>query len=177
MSPHSRHTVSDLSDALQHVVYEMWKYQQSVVDYSKILEVGGDAAIEFRVLHHRVLLEFFYGPAKHRDNIVAWEFIDNWQSTHNRAGVVWLEDYMNRCHTLLAHVSTTRTELQKRGLKAWDRDWLVVEPHLDLTISDFLGGLSSDYRKICQDWVNRWINGNHQGMHALKEVGRMIEVH
>ncbi len=165
MPIYAKHDPSDLNDALEHVVYEMWKYRQSVADYQKI---GGDAAIEFRVLHHRVLLEFFYGPAKHRDNIVAWEYIDDWQSGHDGASLPWLDGYMTRCHTMLAHISTTRTEMKKRGLKDWRNEWKVVEPHLDQIISDFLGRLSNDHKKICLRWLNEWMNGDYPAKHALK---------
>src|ERR1700704_395526 len=119
MAKHKQHSTAVLSDALEHVVYEIWKYKESVADFSQIRVVGGDAALEFRILHHRVLLEFFYGPAKHADNIVAWEYISTWRSSHNRANVPWLDEYVKRCHTMLAHISTTRDEITKHGLKNW----------------------------------------------------------
>jgi hypothetical protein len=176
MPDHRKHDPPDLDDALEHVVYEMWKYRQSVADYQQILHAGGDAAIEFRVLHHRVLLEFFHGPAKHRDNIVAWEYIDDWQQTHEGASLPWLDDYMTRCHTMLAHISKTRTEMEKRGLKAWDKEWQTVEPHLDQTISAFLGRLSKGHRKTCLRWINQWSNGNHPGKNALKGLAAAIKL-
>ena len=108
MTKDTRHSPTELSDALEHIMYEIWKYKQSVAEYDQILKAGGDAAIEFRVLHHRVLLEFFYGPLKHEENIVAWEYISSWQSTHDRAAVPWLDQYVIRCHTMLAHISTNR---------------------------------------------------------------------
>lgn len=176
MPNHIKHAPSDLNDALEHVVYEMWKHRQSVADYQKILHAGGDAALEFRVLHHRVLLEFFYGPAKHRDNIVAWEFIDNWQSDHDRAALPWLDGYMTRCHTMLAHISTTRTLMKKRGLKDWGDEWKVVDLHLDQIISEFLGGLSKDHKRICLQWVNEWLNGNHPGKDALNDLATTMKL-
>src|SRR5947207_3093968 len=105
---HKSHTPADLSDALEHVIYEIWKYKQAVADYNRIQQVGGDAALEFRVLHHRVLLEFFHGPAKHKQNIVASEYVADWDSSHARSRLSWLDAYMNRCHTMLAHISTHR---------------------------------------------------------------------
>src|SRR5437763_6207963 len=92
MAKHSKHPAPELIDALEHVIYEIWKYKQSVVYYQSIVQVGGDAAIEFRVLHHRVLLEFFYVPSKHQDNIVAWEYIEDWQMNHNPARLAWLTE-------------------------------------------------------------------------------------
>jgi hypothetical protein len=154
MARHEHHSATELSDALEHVMYEIWKYKQSAADYNQIVQVGGDAAIEFRVLHHRVLLEFFYGPPKHRDNIVAWEYISTWQSTHDRADVSWLDPYVNRCHTMLAHISTSRADIAKRGLKAWGQEWQRVETHLDQTISDFLSGLSDDHKTVCLQWID-----------------------
>lgn len=159
MAKHKEHSAAVLSDALEHVVYEIWKYKQSVADYSQIRVVGGDAALEFRILHHRVLLEFFYGPAKHADNIVACEYISTWQSSHNRTNVPWLDEYVKRCHTMLAHISATRVEITKHGLKNWGLEWQKVEPHLDQVITDFFGGLSDDYKKICLQWINCWLRG------------------
>ncbi len=175
MSSHRRHDEQELVDALEHVVYEMWKYKQSVAYYSEIAGVGGDAAIEFRVLHHRVLLEFFYGPPKHRDNIVAWEYVDDWQQTHDRGKLPWLDDYVKRCHTMLAHISTTRAEIAKRGLKDWGKKWQIIEPHLDRTISDFFLGLSMDHKSTCQQWMNRWLGGNHPGANVLKDLVAIIQ--
>ncbi len=170
MSKHakpSKHSASDLHDALEHVVYEIWKYRQSVKYYHQILQAGGDAAIEFRVLHHRVLLEFFYGPHKHKDNIVAWEYIDDWRQTHDRTKLRWLDDYTTRCHTMLAHISTTRSKMAKSGLKSWGKDWSIVEAHLDQTISDFLGRLSKEHKKTCSQWIGAWLKGPHQGNDVL----------
>ena len=176
MANHTKHDPPELNDALEHVVYEMWKYRQSVADYQKILHAGGDAAIEFRVLHHRVLLEFFYGPTRHRDNIVAWEFIDGWQSNHDGAALSWLDGYRTRYLTMLAHFSSTRTDMKKRGLKDWRDEWKVVELHLDQVNSDFLGGLSKDHKRICLKWVNEWLNGNHPGKDALKGLAVAIKL-
>ena len=174
MARHKKHNSPDLVDALEHVVYEIWKHRQSVAYYPQILRVGGDAAIEFRVLHHRVLLEFFYGPAKHQDNIVAWEYIDDWQETHDGTKLLWLDDYMMRCHTLLAHISTTRTEMAKQGIRGWASEWQTVDPHLDQTTSDFLGGLSPDHKKICRQWITKWLNGNHTGNDVLVGLDTVI---
>ena len=164
MPEHRRHTPQELADSLEHVVYEIWKYRQSVADYDRIFKAGGDAAIEFRVLHHRVLLEFFHEPRKHKDNIAAGDFIDDWSRTHDGATLPWLKPYMNRCHTMLAHISTTRSDMAKRGLKRWGGDWKVVEPHLDSVIAEFLKGLSEEHRMICRAWVSKWMN------EALKDV-------
>jgi hypothetical protein len=84
MANHHKHHPTDLADALEHVVFEIWKYRQAVAYYPQISHAGGDAALGFRVLHHRVLLEFFYGAPKHQDNILAWEYVDDWQQTHDR---------------------------------------------------------------------------------------------
>lgn len=173
---HRKHPPADLTDAIEHVVYEIWKYKQSVANYDELLRVGGDAAVEFRVLHHRVLLELFYGPAKHQDNIVALEFIDDWQSAHHRSRPPWLDEYMTRCHTMLAHISTTRTEMKKRGLKAWGREWQVVEPHLDQTIIEFLGGISVDHKRTCLSWIRCWLKGNHPGNAVLRGLVSLIKI-
>ncbi len=122
MKRHERHNSEDLADGLEHVVYEMWKYKQSVAYYERIMSIAGDAAIEFRVLHHRVLLEFFYGVPKHPDNIFAWEYVASWREKHDPLKLDWLAEYRTRCHTLLAHISTTRSDLSTRGLKRWDKD-------------------------------------------------------
>lgn len=166
MSKQAKHNAADLNDALEHVVYEIWKYRQSVTHYQQILQAGGDAAIEFRVLHHRVLLEFFYCPHKHKDNIVAWEYVRDWQQTHDRANVPWLDDYMTRCHTMLAHISTRRCQIKKSGFKSWT-NWNIVEAHLDQTIPDFLGALSKEHKKTCSQWIEMWLKGNHQGNDVL----------
>jgi predicted nuclease of predicted toxin-antitoxin system len=94
LTKHNQHDPRDLADALEHVMYKMWKYKQSVADYQQITVAGGDAAIEFRVLHHRVLLEFFFGPAKHPDNIVAWEYIPDWEREHSRGNLKWFKEYI-----------------------------------------------------------------------------------
>jgi len=174
MASHETHDPSDLHDALEHVVYEMWKYKQSVAYYGEISRVGGDAAIEFRVLHHRILLEFFYGPAKHPDNIVAWEYVADWQRTHDRRNLRWLHQYMTRCHTMLAHISKTRTEMAKRGLKDWGKEWEIVEPHLNQTIADFLGGLPKGYKETCLCWINRWVTGSHPGNSVLNDLAALV---
>jgi hypothetical protein len=156
MQNHKKHDEADLIDALEHVVYEIWKYKQSIAHYGQIQTVGGDAAIEFRVLHHRVLLEFFYGPPKHADNIVAWEYVADWQQTHPRGSVWWLDNYMKRCHTMLAHISKTRSEIAKLGLKSWN-DWRTVEVHLDQTITAFLAALAKDHQDVCFRWIDKWL--------------------
>jgi hypothetical protein len=174
MAKHRTHNPGDLDDALEHVVYEMWKYKQSIWCYGPILQAGGDAAIEFRVLHHRVLLEFFYGPAKHEDNIVAWEYIGNWQQTHPSAALSWLGNYMTRCHTLLAHVSKTRTDMAKAGLKNWGKEWPAVEAHLDQLISEFIYGLSNDHKVICRGWTSKWSAGPFACNDSLKDLVAML---
>jgi hypothetical protein len=174
MAKHKKHHPTVLVDALEHVVYEIWKHRQSIVYYPQILRAGGDAALEFRVLHHRVLLEFFYGPAKHADNIVAWEYIDDWKQTHDPNALPWLDEYMTRCHTLLAHISTTRSELAKRGLRDWTNDWQVADSHLNQTIRDFLGGLSQDHKTICHQWIRKWLKNNHRGNDVLAGLETII---
>ena len=168
------HDPSDLVDALEHVVYEIWKYKQSVAHYFEICAAGGDAAIEFRVLHHRILLEFFYEPPKHKDNIGACEYIEDWKCTHNRANLKWFKDYMTRCHTMLAHVSRARSEIAKRGQKAWDKEWQIVEPHLDETVRDFLGRLSAEHKQTCLEWIRRWSGGNYPGSDVLPTLIALI---
>jgi hypothetical protein len=158
-----------LSDALEHVIYEISKYRQSVADYSQIYQVGGDAAIEFRVLHHRVLLEFFYGSRNlHPDNIVAWEYVSTWQVAHDRAKILWLDAYMDRCHTMLAHISTSRSEIARGGLKAWGQEWQTVERHLDQTIPEFLGGLSVDHKTICLQRIDQMLSSRWDLAPALR---------
>jgi hypothetical protein len=175
MKKHRKHSASDLDDALEHVIYEMWKYRQSIAHYGPISKAGGDAALEFRVLHHRILLEFFYGsPMKHPDNIFAWEYVDGWERMHLRAGVPWLDSYMTRCHTMLAHISTKRTEWAKRGLKNWGSEWPRVEPHLNQIISDFLNSISSNHKAICSRWMSQWLAGPHVGNDVLETLIREV---
>jgi hypothetical protein len=157
-------------------MYEIWKYRQSAADYYQILQVGGDAAIEFRVLHHRVLLEFFYGPPKHPNNIVAWEYIGTWQSTHDRAKIPWLDAYTHRCHTMLAHISTSWAEIAKQGMKDWRQEWQTVEPHLDQTISDFFGGISLDHKRICLYWVDLWLSVSRPWSNVLLELAPALRL-
>ncbi len=167
MPAHTQHSQSDLNDALEHVAYELWKYKQSVMYYRQIM---GDAALDFRVLHHRVLLEFFYGPPKHINNIVAWEYVYDWQNTHPRGNILWLDQYMTRCHTMLAHISTERSRLSRSGLKAWDRDWDEVEPHLDKIIAHFLHGLPPDSKIVCHRWFHQFLTGPHVGKDVLHDL-------
>jgi hypothetical protein len=174
MARHTKHVPSDLDDALEHVVYEMWKYKQSVAHYSEIYAAGSDAAIEFRVLHHRVLLEFFYHSDGHPDNILAWEYVHDWRQTHNPASLPWLAGYLDRCHTMLAHTSKTRTEMENRGLKVWGQEWETVEPHLDQTISEFLGALSADHKATCRKWINRWLNGPYPFNEVLTKLAPLV---
>jgi hypothetical protein len=174
MANHKKHDPPDLEEALEHVVYEIWKYKQSVAYYSQIHGASGDAALEFRVLHHRVLLDFFYGPPKHQDNIVAWEYISDWQVTHDGSKLEWLRDYMKRCHTMLAHISKTRSEMAKCGLKDWGHCWQTVEPHLDQTISEFFGGLSRDHQNTCVELIDRWSKGNYQGNSVLTGLSSIV---
>jgi hypothetical protein len=175
MARHQQHDPQKLDDALEHVIYEMWKYRQSVAYYGQILAAASDAAIEFRVLHHRVLLEFFYGCPKHEDNIVAWEYINSWQQTHDPVAISWLESYMNRCHVMLAHVSNARTDMAKQGLKSWSGLWPIVEPHLDKTIRDFLRALSADHKTICSRWISAWSKPNVPYNSVLAELGAVLK--
>jgi hypothetical protein len=39
MAKHRKHDLPDLRDGLEHVVYEIWKFKQSVVDYGPIQAV------------------------------------------------------------------------------------------------------------------------------------------
>jgi hypothetical protein len=175
MTRHKKHDPHDLVDALEHVAYEIWKYKQSVAHYGQILHAGGDAAIEFRVLHHRVLLEFFYGRPKHQDNIVAWEYIHDWQRTQDVKKLTWFDDYMQRCHTtMLAHISKTRSEMAKRWLKDWGNAWQVVEPQLDQTICNFLSGLANDHKDTCLKWVTEWSKGRHPGNDVLASLAAIL---
>lgn len=172
MAKHVLHSPLDLDDALEHIVYEMWKYKQSVAYYDLIRQAGSDAALEFRVLHHRVLLDFFYGKPKHPDNILAWEYMPDWVQSHDPTRLPWLDDYMMRCHTMLAHVSKARTDIAKRGGKSWHNDWPTVEPHLNRLIPDFLGGLSSGQKQLCRAWVMRWSTLPYND--ALKDIAAAL---
>jgi len=154
MGKHIKHRDSDLRDGLEHIVYEMWKYKQSIRYYGPIRAAGGDAALEFRVLHHRVLLEFFHGPAKHPDNILAWEYCANWDSAHQQP--TWLESYRVRCHTMLAHISVQRTVLASKGLKDWGAEFLIAEAHIDQLIAEFLATLVESHKEICRQWIGKW---------------------
>ncbi len=166
MAKHRPHSPAELDDALEHLVYEVWKYRQSV-KYCAQLWPFGDVAIEFRVLHHRVLLDFFFGSPIHRDNIVAREYVADWETSHDRRGQVWLAAYLTRCHTMLAHISVTRTEIARAGLKDWSDEWLTVEPHLDIVIVEFLRALSPRQQKICANWIKRWSAACYPGGDAL----------
>ena len=174
MRKHKKHNPPDLEEGLEHIVYEIWKFRQSVAYYDSIRRVGGDAAIEFRVLHHRVLLEFFFGPPKHRDNIVAWEYIDDWEQRYDRSTLPWLDGYLKRCHTMLAHISKTRSDLAKNGSKDWGAEWELVEPFLNEVVADFLNGLDDHHRAICRQWVIRWLNGSHPGNEILKPLSVLV---
>ena len=175
MAKHKQHDLTDLADGLEHIVYEMWKYRQSVAYYEPIAAVCRDAAIEFRVLHHRVLLEFFYDrKPKHEDSIFAWEYIADWDRTHDRTKLPWLDSYMIRCHTMLAHVSKARSDMAKTGLKSWGTVWPIVESHLDSVIPDFLKGLSEGHKIICRKWVNEWLNGPYAGRDVLKALAAYL---
>lgn len=85
-----------------------------------------------------------------------------------------LGDYMRRCHTMLAHISTTRSEMERNGLKSWGSAWQFVEPHLDRTICDFPGGLAKHHKDICLKWVDAWANGSHPGNDVLASVAAML---
>ena len=135
----------------------------------------GDAAIEFRVLHHRVLLEFFYGPPKHENNIVAWEYIDDWRKGHDPKMVQWLDDYMDRCHTMLAHISTSRSEMARQGLKSWGAAWPITEAHLDSIIPQFLAGLPPDYRADCRKQFNQILTGPYKGNGVLRLFAQYLD--
>jgi hypothetical protein len=164
-----------LVDALEHITYEIWKFRQSVALYEALQRVGGDAAIEVRVLHHRVLLEFLYGPPKHEDNIVAWEYVPDWQQTHARVNVPWLDNYMRRCHTMLAHISTTRSEVMRLGLKSWGDEWQTVEPHLHHIIGEFLTAMSAGHRTVCLGWINGFVACNQPGGDTLMGMAQLLQ--
>jgi hypothetical protein len=75
---------------------------------------------------------------------------------------------------MLAHISTTRSEMAKKGLKSWGNAWQVVEPHLDQTICDFLGGLAKDHKDTCLKWVDVWSNGSYPGNDVLASVAAIL---
>jgi hypothetical protein len=67
---------------------------------------------------------------------------------------------------MLAHISTTRSQIKKSGFKSWT-NWNIVEAHLDQTIPDFLGALSKEHKKTCSQWIETWLKGKHQGNDVL----------
>jgi hypothetical protein len=166
MAPHRPHSPDELNDALEHIVYEIWKYRQSVKYYAQLLRFG-DVAIEFRVLHHRILLDFFYSGPKHADNVLAQEYIADWTKRHDPKGQSWLDDYLRRCHTMLAHISVTRTAIARAGLEDWGDEWPRVEAHLNKIIIDFLRALSPERQELCSKWINKWSADRFPGGDAL----------
>jgi hypothetical protein len=81
---------------------------------------------------------------------------------------------MDRCHTMLAHISTNRARVAENNEKPWDVLWRTVEPHLDLMISDFLDGLSDERRAICANWVSRWMGGCDPWTKSLPDIAALI---
>jgi hypothetical protein len=170
MAKQVNHSATELNDALEHVMYEIWKHKQSVADYRNIVQVCGEAAVEFRVLHNWALLEFFYGPPRHSDRFVASEFISDWHPTHDRAALSWLDPYIDRCNTMLRPISTGRVAKGKTGLKHWNQDWPETEPYIDRAISEFLTGLSDDHKAICLKWIDRWFDPDRPGSAELADL-------
>ena len=163
-----------LADALEHVIYEIWKYNQSVGDYRNIVQTGGDAAMEFRVLHNWILLEFLYGSPEHLDRIVASDYIADWHLTHGRATKLWLDPYVDRCRTMLSPISISRVTKGKAGLRPWTQEWPDIEPYIDEAISEFLRGLSADHKTICRQWVDRWFRPGKPGGEALASLASAL---
>ena len=167
MEKRENHSAVELADALEHVIYEIWKYKESIALYRKLVGICGEAAVEFRVLHNWSLLEFFFGPPRQAGRIVASDYISDWDSTHDRAALAWLDPYVERCHTMLSPISTERVAMGNTGLKHWNQDWPEIDPHIDKSISEFLGGLSDEHKTICLKWTGHFLQPGKPGSMEL----------
>jgi hypothetical protein len=174
MEDEDHHSAAVLVDALEHVTYEVWKYRQSVADYRKLVNAGAEVAVEFRALHNWSLLEFLFGPPRNADLIVASEYISDWQLTHDRAALPWLDPYVARCHTMLSPISTGRVAMGNAGLKHWNQHWPDIEPHIDRAISEFLNALSDHHKSICLQWIDRWFRPGAPGSKELMEIASAL---
>ena len=101
--------------------------------------------------------------------------LEGWKQAHDITKVAGLSAYMKRCHTMLAHISKTRTEIARSGLKSWSNDWSIVEPHLDQLISDFLDGLSIHHKQICRHWVTTWLTGPYPCNDSLRDLVAILQ--
>jgi hypothetical protein len=80
-----------------------------------------------------------------------------------------------RCHTMLAHISKTRSDIAKRGEKSWGKDWPIVEAQLDRIIAEFFGGLSDHHKDICLKWLGQWSGGRNQGNDVLQGLAILAQ--
>lgn len=53
---------------------------------------------------------------------------------------------------------------------------MIVEPHLDRTISDFLTALSNENKVHCRNWINEWQEGNYSGWEVLNALAEVLAI-
>ena len=142
----NRLTENDCVQAARHVVYEFRQFAHARVHYSELRgTLNPHMALECRVLHHRILLEFFHFDLASRKqrNVLAADYADGWKTTRPP----WFKDYIQRCHRMLAHISLDRCDLDADWGSWWGADPNQdVEGHLLCQIRVFLRDLPAPFR-------------------------------
>ena len=84
------------------------------------------------LLHSRLLLEFFYGEEKRKDDAFAIHYLDS-KSTWKPNKPSWFEEHCTRCNKLLVHLSYRRVGYKKDNQMKWslrdkaahlDKEWI-----------------------------------------------------
>ena len=152
-------SVVELERAAEHVVYEFRQFAHARVHFAKLRGTPNpDMALEFRVLHQRILLEFFHTTVDERRerNILAADYITGWDATRPE----WYRSYIERCHRLLAHISLDRSVLAKDWSPWWGSDPAQdVERHLLRQIQKFLKRLPGEFKPGFRSQFLRYPDG------------------
>jgi len=111
-----------LKAVARDVSYEVNRLFEAAALWPHVPEDKGRRLIlEALLLHFRNVLDFFFGAAKNADDVHASHFFDD-VSEWKPAKPAWLEEYRRRCNKLLAHLTYSRVEYDRRGEMSWKLD-------------------------------------------------------
>jgi len=106
------------------------------------------ALLESMLLHTRVLLDFFYGN-RCKDDIIAQDFVPNWNNLRPPLGPYLADDSQHeRLNKALAHLTLKRIDYDA-GQKSWDVT--AISSEIGRVISSFIANLPADRRAWFSD--------------------------
>lgn len=104
-----------------------------------------NAIKESLLIHARVLMDFF-GPTRTKDDLMAFDYIDDWNSeSHGGAELVWLEDSLGRyIDKRVAHLTAYRVRVPKADDAQYIAD---VVRNMSAVMCVFHRGLPDHWRR------------------------------